>query len=98
MYAIIKTGGKQYKVTTDQVITVEKLAGNVGDTVELDVLFLNDGNKIVTDPAELANAKVSAEIVDQFKGEKVIAFKFNKRKRYKRTKGHRQAQDHEHLV
>ncbi len=90
MYAIIKTGGKQYKVTTDQVITVEKLAGNVGDTVELDVLFLNDGNKIVTDPAELANAKVSAEIVDQFKGEKVIAFKFNKRKRYKRTKGHRQ--------
>ena len=90
MYAIIKTGGKQYKVTTDQVITVEKLAGTVGDTVELDVLFLNDGNKIVTDPAELANAKVSAEIVDQFKGEKVIAFKFNKRKRYKRTKGHRQ--------
>ena len=90
MYAIIKTGGKQYKVTTDQVITVEKLAGNVGDTVELDVLFLNDGKKIVTDPAELANAKVSAEIVDQFKGEKVIAFKFNKRKRYKRTKGHRQ--------
>ena len=90
MYAIIKTGGKQYKVTTDQVITVEKLAGNVGDTVELDVLFLNDGNKIVTDPAELANAKVSAEIVDQFKGEKVIAFKFNKRKRYRRTKGHRQ--------
>ena len=90
MYAIIKTGGKQYKVTMDQVITVEKLAGNIGDTVELDVLFLNDGNKIVTDPAELANAKVSAEIVDQFKGEKVIAFKFNKRKRYKRTKGHRQ--------
>ncbi len=90
MYAIIKTGGKQYKVTTDQVITVEKLAGNIGDTVELDVLFLNDGKKIVTDPAELANAKVSAEIVDQFKGEKVIAFKFNKRKRYKRTKGHRQ--------
>ena len=68
MYAIVSTGGKQYKVATDDVITVEKLEGNVGDKVELPVIFLNDGKKIVTDAAKLAKAKVTAEIVDQFKG------------------------------
>ncbi len=90
MYAIVNTGGKQYKVATDDVITVEKLEGNVGDKVELPVLFLNDGKKIVTDPDKLAKAKVTAEIVDQFKGEKQLVFKFHKRKRYRRLKGHRQ--------
>lgn len=90
MYAIIKTGGKQYKVTKDMVITVEKLPQEIGATVELPVIFLNDGKKIVADAATLENAKVTAEVLDQFKGEKVIAFKFQKRKRYKRTKGHRQ--------
>ncbi|OUO19833.1 50S ribosomal protein L21 [Collinsella sp. An307] len=90
MYAIVSTGGKQYKVATDDVITVEKLEGNVGDKVELPVIFLNDGKKIVTDAAKLAKAKVTAEIVDQFKGEKQIVFKFKKRKRYRRLKGHRQ--------
>ena len=90
MYAIVSTGGKQYKVATDDVITVEKLEGEVGTKVELPVLFLNDGKKIVTDPAKLAKAKVTAEIVDQFKGEKQLVFKFHKRKRYRRLKGHRQ--------
>ncbi|HJG61693.1 MAG TPA: 50S ribosomal protein L21, partial [Enorma massiliensis] len=61
-----------------------------GSKVELPVLFLNDGKKIVTDPAKLAKAKVTAEIVDQFKGEKQLVFKFKKRKRYHRLKGHRQ--------
>ena len=90
MYAIVSTGGKQYKVATDDVITVEKLEGEVGTKVELPVLFLNDGKKIVTDPAKLAKAKVTAEILDQFKGEKQLVFKFHKRKRYRRLKGHRQ--------
>ena len=90
MYAIVSTGGKQYKVATDDVITVEKLEGEVGSKVELPVIFLNDGKKIVTDPAKLAKAKVTAEIVDQFKGEKQLVFKFHKRKRYRRLKGHRQ--------
>lgn len=90
MYAIVNTGGKQYKVAADDVITVEKLEGQVGDKVELPVIFLNDGKKIVTDPAKLAKAKVTAEIVDQFKGEKQLVFKFHKRKRYRRLKGHRQ--------
>lgn len=90
MYAIVSTGGKQYKVAQDDVITVEKIDAEVGSTVELPVLFLNDGKKIVTDPAKLAKAKVTAEIVDQFKGEKQLVFKFKKRKRYHRLKGHRQ--------
>ena len=90
IYAIVSTGGKQYKVATDDVITVEKLEGEVGAKVELPVLFLNDGKKIVTDPAKLAKAKVTAEILDQFKGEKQLVFKFHKRKRYRRLKGHRQ--------
>ena len=90
MYAIVSTGGKQYKVATDDVITVEKLEGEVGTKVELPVIFLNDGKKIVTDAAKLAKAKVTAEIVDQFKGEKQLVFKFKKRKRYHRANGHRQ--------
>ena len=90
MYAIVSTGGKQYKVATDDIVTVEKLEGNVGDKVELPVIFLNDGKKIVTDAAKLAKAKVTAEILDQFKGEKQLVFKFKKRKRYRRLKGHRQ--------
>ena len=90
MYAIVSTGGKQYKVAQDDVITVEKIEGEIGSSVELPVLFLNDGKKIVTDAAKLAKAKVTAEIVDQFKGEKQLVFKFKKRKRYHRLKGHRQ--------
>ena len=90
MYAIVTTGGKQYKVATDDVLNVEKIEGEVGDKVELPVIFLNDGKKIITDPAKLAKAKVTAEIVEQFKGEKQLVFKFHKRKRYRRLKGHRQ--------
>lgn len=90
MYAIVTTGGKQYKVATDDVLNVEKIDGEVGTKVTLPVVFLNDGKKIVTDSAKLAKAKVTAEIVEQFKGEKQLVFKFHKRKRYRRLKGHRQ--------
>lgn len=90
MYAIVKTGGKQYKVATDDVLTVEKIEGEVGSKVELPVVFLNDGKKIITDPAKLAKAKVTAEIVDQFKGKKQLVFKFKRRKRYHKLQGHRQ--------
>ena len=78
MYAIVNTGGKQYKVATDDVITVEKIEVNEGDKVTL------------PDPDKLAKAKVTAQIVEQFKGEKQLVFKFQKRKRYRRLKGHRQ--------
>ena len=90
MYAIVSTGGKQYKVSVDDVITVEKLEAEVGSSVELPVLFLSDGAQIVTDADELSGVKVSAEVLDQFKGKKELVFKFHKRKRYKRKKGHRQ--------
>ncbi|ERL12139.1 ribosomal protein L21 [Coriobacteriaceae bacterium BV3Ac1] len=90
MYAIVTTGGKQYKVAEGDVIDVEKLNAQPGDKVNLDVLMLADDEKTVVAPAELEGKKVIAEVVDQHKGKKVIVFKLHKRKRYHRTKGHRQ--------
>ena len=90
MYAIVKTGGKQYTVKPGDVLDVEKIEGEAGDRVDLQVLLLNDGNKVVADAAEAAKVKVTAEIIDQHKGKKQLVFKFKKRKGYKRTKGHRQ--------
>ena len=90
MYAIVKTGGKQYTVKPGDVLDVEKLEGEVGDTVALDVLFLNNEGTIVTDADELAKTTLTAQIVDQHKGDKQIVFKFKRRKGYKRTRGHRQ--------
>ena len=90
MYAIVKTGGKQYTVKPGDVLDVEKIEGEAGDKVSLDVLFLNDGSNVVTDAGALAKTKVTAEIIDQHKGDKQIVFKFKKRKGYKRTRGHRQ--------
>ena len=90
MYAIVATGGKQLKVAVGDVVTVEKLEAPVGESVTFDVIFLADENAIVVDPALLAAAKVSGEVVEHFKGDKAIIFKFKKRKGYKRLKGHRQ--------
>ncbi len=90
MYAIVSTGGKQYKVAQGDVINVEKLNAQPGDKVELDVLMLNDGATSIVEPSALEGKKVEAEVLDQFKGKKVLVFKFKKRKRYRRTKGHRQ--------
>lgn len=90
MYAIVKTGGKQYTVKPGDVLDVEKIEGEAGDKVSLDVLFLNDGSNVITDAGALAKTKVTAEILDQHKGDKQIVFKFKKRKGYKRTRGHRQ--------
>lgn len=90
MYAIVKTGGKQYRVAADDVIEVEKLAVEPDGVVELDVVFVADGSKITTDTDALLKAKVFATVLEQFKGEKQIIFKFKKRKGYKRLKGHRQ--------
>ena len=90
MYAIVSTGGKQYKVAKGDVIDVEKLDAQPGDKVELSVLMLNDGEQTVVDAATLAEKKVIAEVVEQHKGKKQLVFKFKKRKRYHRTKGHRQ--------
>ena len=89
-FAIIKTGGKQYRVSTGDRIDVEKLEGEVGATLNLDqVLFYgNEGDLRIGDPA-LAGVSVSATVVDQFRAEKVTNFKYKRRKGYHRTKGHR---------
>ena len=90
MYAIVATGGKQLKVAAGDVVTVEKLDAAAGENVTFDVIFLADEDTIVVDPAELASAQVTGEVIEHFKGEKAIIFKFKKRKGYKRLKGHRQ--------
>lgn len=90
MYAIVSTGGKQYKVAQGDVLDVEKLDAQPGDQVQLDVLMLNDGSKTTVEPAALEGQKVTAKVLDQHKGEKQLVFKFHKRKRYHRLKGHRQ--------
>lgn len=88
MFAVIRTGGKQYKVVKDDVITVEKLAGEPGAAVTLaDVLMIGDGAEART---KLAGAAVTAEVVEQIKADKVIIFKKKRRHNYRRKNGHRQ--------
>jgi large subunit ribosomal protein L21 len=89
MFAVIRTGGKQYKVTSGDVIAVEKLEGKAGDKVEIgDVLM--SGEKIGTQSAPLKGIKVLAEIISQFRDDKVTIFKKRRRHNYRRKKGHRQ--------
>lgn len=90
MYAIVATGGKQYKVAKGDVLDVEKLDAQPGDKVELPVILLADDNKAVVGADALAGKTATVEVVEQFKGEKVLVFKLKKRKRYHRAKGHRQ--------
>ena len=90
MYAIVITGGKQYKVAKGDILSVEKLDAQPGDKVKLDVRMLNDGKKTICDEASLSKKKVTCEVLEQYKDKKVIVFKLKKRKRYHRTKGHRQ--------
>lgn len=91
MYAIVSTGGKQYKVSEGDVIHIEKLEGEAGTAVTFDdVLFVNDGKKAIVDPSKLEKASVTGEILEQYRDKKVLVFKFRRRKRYHRTRGHRQ--------
>ena len=92
MFAVIRTGGKQYKVAKDDVISVEKLLGEPGDTVELgDVLMIGEDGKAPTVGTPLIEkAAVFAEVVNQAKGDKIIVFKMKRRKNYRRRNGHRQ--------
>lgn len=90
MYAIVKTGGKQYKVAAGDKLAIEKLDAEVGSKVELPVLCVVDGDKVEADPAKAGKVKVTAEVIEQFKGDKQLVFKFKKRKNYKKLRGHRQ--------
>jgi large subunit ribosomal protein L21 len=90
-YAIIKTGGKQYKVSVGDKINVEKLEVAEGEVATFDqVLAAGEGSSLKVGAPTLAGASVQAKVIRQFKAEKVTAFKFRKRKGYHKTKGHRQ--------
>lgn len=92
MYAVVATGGKQYKVSEGDILRVEKLAGDVGDTVSLDqVLMVSDGEDVRIGRPLVENAAVNASIVEQGKAKKILVFKYKRRKRYRKKQGHRQA-------
>jgi len=91
MYAIIRTGGKQYQVSTGERLRVEKIDGNIGDSVELsEVLVVGDGDDVKIGQPTLEGAKVIARIVEQGKARKVLVFKKKRRKGYRVKRGHRQ--------
>jgi large subunit ribosomal protein L21 len=92
MYAVIQTGGKQYKVQPGETVFLEKLPGDAGDTVEFDeVLLVADDEQVAVGRPLIEGAKVSGEIVEHGRGEKLIVYKFKRRKNYRRKTGHRQA-------
>jgi large subunit ribosomal protein L21 len=91
MYAIIETGGKQYKVTKGEILNVDKLNQDIGAMVELDkVLLISDSDKVTVGNPVIKNAKVILEVVKTAKGKKVVVFKYKRKKGYRKTKGHRQ--------
>ncbi len=90
MYAIVKTGGKQYKVAEGDVIEVEKLPGVPGDSVSLAAVLLVDGENLITDTAALAAAAVTGELVAHTKGPKIRIHKFKNKTGYHKRQGHRQ--------
>lgn len=91
MYAVIKTGGKQYRVAPDEVLTIEKLEGDAGSTVEFtEVLMVANGAAPKIGSPTVTGAKVLAELVEQTRGPKLIAFKKRRRKNSRRKRGHRQ--------
>lgn len=90
MYAVIQTGGKQYRVAQGDTVRVEKLEGKIGDTVTFDKVLLVGGDAIKIGKPLVAGAKVEAKIVSQMRAPKIIIFKFRRRKNYRRKQGHRQ--------
>ena len=91
MYAVIETGGKQYKVAKDQEVIIEKLPAQEGDKVEFDrVLMIANGADVKLGKPVVDGAKVAAEVVEQGRAKKVSIIKFKRRKNYLRRKGHRQ--------
>jgi large subunit ribosomal protein L21 len=91
MYAIVKSGGKQYKVCQGEVLRVEKIPGDVGSSVSFDkVLMFSDGENVNVGQPMLDNVTVNGHIVEQGKAKKIIVFKYKKRKRYRKKQGHRQ--------
>lgn len=91
MYAVIKTGGKQYRVVPGEKLKVEKLAGDVGSDVVIDqVLMVADGDNVTVGAPVIAGASVKATVVSHGRHDKVMIFKMRRRKHYRKTQGHRQ--------
>jgi len=91
MYAVVKTGGKQYRVQEGQTVRIEKIDGEVGQSIQLgDVLMCSDDENVSIGRPTLDNVTVNARIVAQGKSRKIIVFKYKRRKRYRRKQGHRQ--------
>ena len=91
MYAVIATGGKQYKVQANDILAIEQIPGNGGDKIEFkEVLAIGEGSDLKVGNPSVEGAKVEAEIVEQFRGPKLIAFKMKRRKGNRKRKGHRQ--------
>ncbi len=91
MYAVVKTGGKEYRISQGDLIRVEKMEGKIGDQVTMkDILMVSHEGQVQVGNPLLANAVITGEIVQQVKGKKVLTYKMKRRKNYRRTKGHRQ--------
>ena len=90
MFAIVQTGGKQYKVVVGQEITVEKIEHNVGDKIKLDVLMVSDNENVKAGNPILSDAVCEAEIVEHGKGDKIVVFKYKAKKNERKKQGHRQ--------
>ena len=91
MYAVIKTGGKQYRVAKDDVLEIERIAGEAGSKIEFnEVLMVGSGASVKVGAPTVSGAKVIGELVEQSRGPKLIAFKKRRRKNSRRKKGHRQ--------
>lgn len=91
MYAVVRTGGKQYCVAAGDTLEVEKLEGNVGDSITLDdVLLVNDGENITIGQPVVEGANVTAQITGQYRGNKILVFRYRPKKRIRVRRGHRQ--------
>src|SRR5262245_55478155 len=90
MFAVIKTGGKQYRVAPDDVITIDKLGGSPGELIEFGEVLVPGGDNVQLDAPTVAGAGVAGEVVEQGRGPKIIAFKKRRRKNSRRKRGHRQ--------
>jgi large subunit ribosomal protein L21 len=90
MFAVIKTGGKQYRVAADDLLKVEKVKGEPGEIVQFGEVLVVGGDNVAVGEPTVAGASVAAEVLEQGRGEKVIAFKKRRRKNSRRKRGHRQ--------
>jgi large subunit ribosomal protein L21 len=92
MHAVMETGGKQYRVTTGDVVQVEKCEGKVGDKIEFrSILLLQDDQGLTLESEKLKSAKIVGEVLEQDRAKKIVVFKKKRRKNYRRTQGHRQS-------